>query len=333
MSIAGGYYRAVEAAHAVHCDCVQLFTKNNNQWRAKPITEPEARQFRDALGQHGVRSPLSHSSYLINLASPDANLRGQSIDAMVVELQRASQLGIPYVVLHPGSFTTSSEAQGLTAVAVSLDEVFRQTGDIDTVCLLENTAGQGSNLGWRFEQLAAIRDRCKFPERLGFCIDTCHTFAAGYPLSEPVDYQATVATLDRLLGISDVKAIHLNDSKMPLGSRRDRHEHIGRGEIGLTAFWNLLNDSRLNQIPMYLETEKGTENGEDFDAMNLKTLRSLVGIGPNHPSLRRPRPKPVAPAKKSTARPGPKATRKGTTTKEKRNPRSHQGISKIRKRR
>ena len=277
MSIGGGYYRAVEAANAVGCDCVQLFTKNNNQWKAKPITEEEATKFQASLAELGVRAPLSHTSYLINLASPNPSLLQQSIDAMVVELQRAAQLGIPFVVLHPGSFTTSSEAEGLAAVTSSLDEVFRQTNDLPTVCLLENTAGQGNHLGWRFEHLGEIISRCKFPKRLGVCIDTCHTFAAGYPLSDAADYRRTMDELDRVVGLSRVKAVHLNDSKMPFGSRKDRHEHIGRGEMGLKPFWNLLNDPRFAKIPMYLETEKGTENGEDLDAMNLRVLRLLIG--------------------------------------------------------
>ncbi len=279
MSIAGGYYRAIELARAVQCDCVQVFTKNNNQWKAKPITDDEATRFRNTLRELRIDAPLSHTSYLINVASPDPNLVRQSIDAMVVELQRAGQLGIPFVVLHPGSFTTSTEAQGLATVVRSLNEVFQQTPELSTVCLLENTAGQGSNLGWRFEHLAEIQSQCQYPERLGVCIDTCHTFAAGYPLSAPNDYQATMKTFDDVVGLDRVKAIHLNDSKMPFGSRRDRHEHIGRGSLGLQAFQNLLNDSRWSNVPMYLETEKGTENGEELDAINLRVLRSLCGGG------------------------------------------------------
>ena len=277
MSIAGGYYRAIESAHAVGCDCVQVFTKNNNQWKAKSILPDEAQQFSNALTRLGIRDPLSHTSYLINLASPDAGLLRQSIDAMVVELQRAAQLGVPNVVLHPGSFTSSSEAQGLQAVARSLDEVFRQTSDLPTACLLENTAGQGTNLGWRFEHLAEIIAECKYPDRLGVCIDTCHTFAAGYSLAPEPEYVKTLHALDRMVGLSRVKAFHLNDSKMPFGSRRDRHEHIGRGAMTLEPFRLLLNDSRFAKVPMYLETDKGTEGGEELDAINLRTLRFLVG--------------------------------------------------------
>lgn len=282
MSIAGGYFRALESGRAVGCDCVQIFTKNNNQWKAKPITDDDIRLFKNALRESNIVHPLSHSSYLINVASPDPELRKKSIDAMIVELQRADQLGVPYVVLHPGSFTTSSETVGLQTVATSLDEVCRQTKDLTAHILLENTAGQGSNLGWRFEHLSEIRTLSHFPERLAVCLDTCHTIAAGYPISEPKDFDKTISEFDRIVGLDLLKAIHLNDSRTPLGSRRDRHEHIGRGAIGDSGFRNLLNDPRFEHIPMYLETEKGTENGEDLDAMNLRILRALIGSPKGH---------------------------------------------------
>jgi deoxyribonuclease-4 len=284
MSIAGGYFLAVEAAKRVGCDCVQLFTKNNNQWRAKPISDDEARQFQDSLRQLEIQSPLSHSSYLINLASPNPDLWQQSMEAMAIELQRAAQLHIPYVVMHPGSFTTDNERDGLRRVARGLDEAFARVESQTVACLLENTAGQGSNLGWRFEHLAEIIDLSQVPQRLGVCIDTCHTFAAGYPLSEPDDYAQTMSQLEQIVGLQRVKAVHLNDSKTPLGSRKDRHEHIGRGEMGLRPFWHFLNDPRIASVPMYLETEKGTERGEDLDAINLRTLRELIGAPMPAPS-------------------------------------------------
>ncbi|MCA9241602.1 MAG: deoxyribonuclease IV, partial [Planctomycetales bacterium] len=228
MSIAGGYYKAVEAASKAGCDCVQLFTKNNNQWRAKPITEAEVEQFRGSLKELGVKQPVSHASYLINLASPDDELWKKSIDAFVIELQRAEQLGIFGVVVHPGSYTTSSEEQGLKRIAKGLNEVHKQTRGIAAQCLLENTAGQGSNLGHRFEHLAAIIDQTRDPDRLGVCIDTCHAFAAGYAMETEKEFKATVRQLNQTVGLAKVKALHLNDSKKPLGSRVDRHEHIGR---------------------------------------------------------------------------------------------------------
>ncbi len=305
QSIAGGIYRACEIAQECGCDCVQIFTsspsqwsikrvsptdrtslqsdalltKNNNQWRAKEITADEATRFKQALQLAGLSHPLSHDSYLINLAAPDDELWKKSIDAFIIELRRADQLGIPYVVTHPGSFTSSSEAVGLQRIVMALNEVHRQTPEVKAVTLLENTAGQGSNLGHRFEHLAAIIAGVQSPERVAVCIDTCHTFAAGYPISTEKDYKNTMKELDRIVGIKLVKAIHLNDSKRELGSRVDRHEHIGKGHIGLEGFRLLLNDPRFKKVPMYLETPKeedGISKGIELDRMNLATLRSLV---------------------------------------------------------
>ena len=280
QSIAGGYYRSAEIAAECGCDCVQLFTKNNNQWKAKALTDDDAAKFQAALSLLKIAHPLSHESYLINLAAPDEELWRKSIEAHAVELLRAEHLGIPYAVLHPGAFTTSSEEAGLKRIAQALDEIHEKVGDLKVRTLLENTAGQGSTLGWRFEQLAAILEGVKQSERLGVCIDTCHLLAAGYPISTPKDYEATVNELDKIVGLKLVKAIHLNDSKKELGSRVDRHEHIGQGKIGLEGFRLLLNDPRFAEVPMYLETPKEDENGEPdgvkLDKMNLATLRGLV---------------------------------------------------------
>jgi deoxyribonuclease IV len=276
MSIAGGYYKAVELAHAAGCDCVQVFTKNNNQWRAKEISDEDAERFQKALAETGVTHPIAHDSYLINLASPDEALWKKSVEAFRVELLRAEKLGIPYVVTHPGAFTTSSEEEGIRRIIEGLDTVHRQTDGIRAHALLENTAGQGSNLGWRFEQLAAIIAGVAHSEKLGVCIDTCHTFAAGYPLRTPKQYAATIDELDRVVGLARVKAFHVNDSKQPLASRVDRHEHIGRGTLGLAPFRHLVNDRRFRHVPMYLETPKEQEDGEQMDVVNLRTLRSLV---------------------------------------------------------
>ena len=297
MSIAGGYHKAVERATVAGCDCVQIFltpprrwpkpagkmesepvqrlTKNNNQWRAKPITEDDVARFRDALVENGISHPLSHASYLINLGSPKDDLWKKSIDAFVIELERAAQLGVPYVVLHPGAFTTSSEEAGLARIILALDEIHGQT-DGTANCLLETTAGQGSNLGWRFEQLATIIEGVQDPDRLGVCFDTCHVFAAGYPMDTEKNYRATMSQLSKTVGLNKLKAFHLNDSKREFGSRKDRHEHIGRGEMGLAPFRFLLNDKRFKEVPMYLETEKGIEDGVDLDVVNLKRLRELV---------------------------------------------------------
>jgi deoxyribonuclease-4 len=219
---------------------------------------------------------IAHDSYLINLASPDKALWKKSVDAFVVEMFRAERLGIPYVVTHPGAFTTSSEEAGIAAIGRALDEVHKQTRGITSKCLLENTAGQGSCLGWRFEHLAAIIDAVRDPDRLGVCIDTCHTFAAGYPLGTEKEYRATMRELEKTVGLKLVRAFHLNDSVKPLGSRVDRHAGIGRGEMGKEPFRFLLNDSRFRKVPMYLETPKGEEKGKDLDAINLATLRKLI---------------------------------------------------------
>lgn len=279
MSIAGGYHLAVQRAQMAGCGCLQIFTKNNNQWRAKIITQEEAEQFRRAVQTASIRASLAHDSYLINLASPDRALWKRSVDSFVEELQRAEILGIPLVVTHPGAHTSASVEQGLRNVVRAINEVHRQTRDLRAQCLLETTAGQGTSLGWRFEQLAAIFDRVREPDRLGVCFDTCHVFAAGYPMAEKKDYLATLRQFDRCVGIGRIRAFHLNDSQREIGSRVDRHAHIGRGKMGLAPFRNLLADRRFRKIPMYLETPKGTENGEDLDRINLETLRKLHEAG------------------------------------------------------
>jgi deoxyribonuclease-4 len=279
QSIAGGYYKAVELAHDLKCDCVQLFTKNNNQWRAKELLDEDVRLFRGKLKELRIKHPLAHTSYLINLASPDPVLWTKSLDSFVMEMLRADRLGIPFVVTHPGAHTTSSEEAGIAAIVRALDEMHAQTRGIKTKCLLETTAGQGSCIGCRFEQLAAIIDGVNEPERFGVCVDTCHIFAAGYPIGTEKDYQATMKALDKTVGIKLVRAIHLNDSMKPLGSRVDRHAHIGKGMIGKEAFRLIVNDNRLAKVPMYLETPKGDAKEQaagKFDKMNLRVLRGLI---------------------------------------------------------
>jgi len=276
MSIAGGYFRAVQEAAECQCDCVQLFTKNNNQWRAKDITADDVQCFRKELEKTGVHHPISHSSYLINLAAPDRQLWQKSVDGMVVELQRATQLGIPYVVVHPGAFTESSEASGLQRIIDAIQEIHQRLPEDSAQTLLETTAGQGSCLGWQFSQLATILQGATQPERLGVCFDTCHVFAAGYPIHEKSGFAETLAEFDSAIGLRQIKAFHLNDSVKGLGSRVDRHAHIGQGMLGLDPFRWLLQDARFREIPMYLETPKGDrDGGESWDQRNLQTLRAL----------------------------------------------------------
>jgi deoxyribonuclease-4 len=280
QSIAGGYFRSVEIAAECGCDCVQLFTKNNNQWKAKALTDEDASKFQSALQTHQITHPLAHDSYLINLAAPDEEMWRKSLEAFAIELLRAEHLGLFGVVMHPGSFTTSSESAGLARISTALNEIHDKVGKLKVRTLLENTAGQGSNLGWRFEHLATILDTVKHPERLAVCIDTCHLHAAGYPISSPKDYEETFRQLDKFVGLKLIAAFHLNDSKKEFGSRVDRHEHIGKGKIGLEGFRLLLNDPRFAKVPMYLETPKENEDGEPdgirLDKMNLKTLRGLI---------------------------------------------------------
>lgn len=276
LSIAGGYYKAVDTAGELGMDCVQIFTKNNNQWNGKPITSGEVRLFRDRLEATGVHHPVAHDSYLINLASPTEELWQKSIDAFTHELERAELFGLIGVVMHPGSFVSSSEAAGLERIVAGLNEAHRRTPNVKALTLLETTAGQGTNLGHRFEHLQTILERIADPERVGVCVDTCHIFAAGYPLIQPEEYAATMEEFDRLIGLERIKAFHLNDSVKPFGSRVDRHAHLGRGTLGLEPFRHLVNDPRFETVPMYLETPKGEENGEQLDTINLRILKELV---------------------------------------------------------
>ena len=276
MSMAGGHHKAVLAAQAIGFSTVQVFTKSNNQWKAKPLTDAEVSAFRSALDETGVSDPVGHNSYLINLASPDDALRQKSIDAMTVEVERGEALGLTDLVAHPGSHVGSGEDVGLARIAESLDEVHRRTRGVALKIALETTAGQGSNLGHRFEHLAAILDRVAEPERLGVCVDTCHIFAAGYPLGTTDQYNGTIAELDRVVGAGRVRVWHLNDSVKGLGSRVDRHAGLGRGCIGLDAFGFLVNDPRFFGVPMILETPKGVEGEDDLDAIHLRALRGLV---------------------------------------------------------
>ncbi len=279
MSIAGGFHQAVKRAAEAGCDCVQVFTIAPRIWpksTTKAIRTDEAQAFCGALETERIQAPLIHGSYLINLATPDETLWLKSVTALATEVLRAETLSIPYVVFHPGAFTKSDERSGLKQIARGLDAVHAQVGSINARCLLETTAGQGTNLGFRFEQLAQILETVDAPDRLGICVDTCHIFAAGYPLIERKDYLKTMQDLDSIIGIDQVRAFHLNDSQQPLGSRKDRHEQIGKGCLGLEPFRHLLNDERFVDVPMYLETPKGEQGDQTLDEVNLATLRGLV---------------------------------------------------------
>ncbi len=277
MSIAGGYYKAIDAAAELQMDVVQLFTKNNNQWAAKPITDQEVEVFSSHLKSTGVSNPLSHASYLINLASPKEELWNKSIDGMSVEWQRAEQLGLDGVVMHPGAFVESTEELGMQRIVDAIHQIFERVEPKHAWLLLENTAGQGSCLGWSMEQLAWLLERTGETMKVGVCLDTCHAHAAGYDFSTESGFKAWEREAKKLGVLEAIRALHLNDSKKGCGSRVDRHEHIGHGSIGRDGFARVLKHKVLKQWPMYLETDKGqNDDGEDWDTANLRELRHLA---------------------------------------------------------
>ena len=272
-SIAGGLYRAFDRARSVGCEAVQIFVKSNRSWAVKPLTEEDVVRFKAKAQETGIQPVVGHASYLLNLATPDEALWAKSRDMLVVELERCEALGVPYLVLHPGSHVGAGEEAGLAQVAQALGEVHAATPGFQAQILLETTAGQGTSLGHRFEHLAWLIEHTPGGARLGVCLDTCHVFGAGYELRTWAGYAATMETFDRTIGLERLKAVHLNDSKGDLGSRKDRHEHIGKGCIGLAGFRHLLNDPRLDGLPGLLETPKGEDLHEDRE--NLALLRSL----------------------------------------------------------
>jgi deoxyribonuclease-4 len=277
MSTQGGVWRGVERAREVGCDCVQIFSKNNNQWNAKPFQKEDIEKFESAIKTLEIARPIAHASYLINLAAPAAELWNKSIDAMIDELHRAEQLHLEGVVMHPGSYTTSSPDEGIAKIIEAIKMIFARTPKLKTKLLLENTAGQGSNLGADLKDLGRIVEAIGRPERLSVCIDSCHAMAAGYDLAEASGLKELLRDIDDNFGIERVVAIHLNDSKKGCGSRVDRHEHIGQGTIGSEGFKRFLHNRSLRAIPMYLETPKGNDEttGEDLDVMNLRVVREL----------------------------------------------------------
>lgn len=272
MSIAGSIDLALDRGKKAECSVVQIFTKNQAQWASRPLTDAEIESFR--LKKQNFFSVFAHSSYLINLASPDSVLLSKSVNALAEELKRCSVLGINKLVLHPGSYIRGTETEGIHRIAKALKKVFDIFTEGDVTILLETTAGQGTAIGYRFEHLRDIlAETYSYGEQIGICIDTCHIFAAGYNFSTPVLYDRLKKYFNATVGLSKLGAIHINDSKKALGSRVDRHEHIGRGMIGLESFRSILTDPDLRNIPMSLETPKGKDMEED--RINLSLLRRL----------------------------------------------------------
>jgi deoxyribonuclease-4 len=267
-------HKAFDRARSVGCETVQIFVKSNRSWAVKPLAEEDVVRFKARAEETGIGPVVGHCSYLLNLGTHDDVLWAKSRDMLIVELKRCEALEVPWLVLHPGSHVGAGEEAGLAQVARALGEVHAATPGFRARILLETTAGQGTSLGCRFEQLAWLMEHTPEGERLGVCLDTCHVFAAGYELRTTAGYAATMEAFDRVIGLGRLQAIHLNDCKGDLGSRKDRHEHIGQGNIGLEGFRQVVNDSRLAGLPALLETPKGEDLREDRE--NLALLRSLI---------------------------------------------------------
>jgi len=274
MSISGGVFNAILSGEELGCTTIQIFTKNNNQWKAKELTSAEVEEFFQQQKRTNISPIVGHNGYLINLASPKEDIFALSKESMLVELQRAEKLGLPYLVIHPGSHLGTGEKEGIKKIAGAINQLHQKTPGYKVKICLETTAGQGSTLGYKFEQLAQIMDLVKDNQRLGVAYDTCHTFVAGYDIRTKKAYEATFKEFDKVIGLSRLMVIHLNDAIKDLGSRVDRHTHIGEGKIGLEAFRLLMNDKRWGKVPKILETPK--EGGTAKDIKNLSVLRSLV---------------------------------------------------------
>jgi deoxyribonuclease IV len=283
LSIAGGLPRAVDRAAASRCEALQIFTKSAGQWRARALPDEEVALFRRRVVETGIHPVVAHNSYLINLAAASPTLRAQSLDALRDEYDRAEALGLDGLVMHPGSYTTGTEQEGLRLIGDAIGLLLADRPRARTMILLEHTAGQGTNLGHRFEHLASILERLNGSPRVGVCLDTCHLLTAGYDICSERGYEDTFRQLAQIVGLDRVRVFHLNDSKKPCGSRVDRHEHIGKGCLGLEPFRRLLNDPRFADLPMLLETPKlesaasRRRDVDAWDARNLRTLRKLIG--------------------------------------------------------
>jgi len=274
MSVAGGVSKAFARGEASTCRTMQIFTKNANQWKAKPLSGEEVESFHNERKRSGITPVVAHDSYLINIASPEGKKRGMSKQALLEEVERVETLGIDYLVMHPGAHMGAGEEEGIRRIIESLNDVHRKTEGCRMKILLETTAGQGTNLGYRFEQIEAMIDGVDDPDRLGVCMDTCHIFAAGYDLRTEEEYEKTMKELFARFGRKKILCVHVNDSLKPFESRVDRHAHIGEGEIGKEGFRCLMRDPRFAKIPKILETPKGEK--EEMDLINLGLLREFA---------------------------------------------------------
>lgn len=277
MSIAGGLHRALERGEAVGCSAIQMFTTNATQWKANPLSDQDVLAFVQARARTGI-TVAAHDSYLINLGSPDRGLLEKSRRRFLEEMQRCERLGIPVLVMHPGAHREAGEDEGLRTVSGSLNELFKATAGSSLVVALENTAGQGTALGHSFHHLARLLDDSINPDRLGVCFDTCHAFAAGYDLRTEDAVRCVFEEFDETVGLDKLRVIHANDCKKHLGSRVDRHEHIGRGTIGLECFRTIMRDPRFRDVPKLIETPKQLD-GVDMDLVNLALLTEMAALG------------------------------------------------------
>ena len=277
-SISSGFDAAVRKVASVGFDCVQIFSANASRWQSKPIDPKAAERFQAAMKETGVVKPLIHDSYLINIASVNPELLEKSIAAFKEELIRADALGVPCVVMHPGSAKDDTRENALRRASESFDRIFRELPESNrVVVLVETTAGQGAYLGATFEEIAAIIDGTDHKDRFGVCFDTCHSYVAGYDFATRDAFERTFDEFDRVVGLERLKAFHFNDAVKGLGSKLDRHAHIGHGALGLEPFRLIVNDPRFAELPMYLETPKGqTPEGEDWDAVNLRELKNIL---------------------------------------------------------
>lgn len=274
VSIAGGVYNAFAEGEKNSCATIQIFTKSSNQWKARDLAEADLEKYHAEQARTRISPVIAHDSYLINLASPNADLIKKSREAFFFEMKRCDQMNIPYLVTHPGSHLGEGEDWGVKRVAESIDWLYERGEEFYVKIALEVTAGQGSNLGYRFEQIAGMIESSVHREKIAVCLDTCHLFAAGYDISTEEGYEKTISEFDRIIGLRRLAVIHLNDSRKPLGSKVDRHEHIGQGAIGKKAFGFIMRDKRFEKIPKLLETPKGDNN--EMDEINLKLLKSLA---------------------------------------------------------
>lgn len=274
MSIAGGVHTAVDRATSIECTALQVFTKNNNQWNGKPFSENDIVQYKQKISAAGIAPVVSHDSYLINLCAINPDILIKSRAAYIDELERCEQLGIPLLNFHPGSHLGKGDEDGIKAICESLNIAHEKTKGFLVKSVLEATAGQGTNVGYKFEHLRDIIDGVEDPDRMAVCIDTCHIFAAGYDIATEQGYLETFERFDEIIGLDKLVAFHVNDSKKTLGSHVDRHEHIGKGAIGINGFRFLVNDDRFSHIPKILETPKSDDLHEDVENMNV--LKSLL---------------------------------------------------------